>query len=336
MGALTLVGCERAAQPQFFEWLTFATTLRLTIYGSDEKTARKAQAALKTKYDQINKDWYAWGDGELGRINHELATTSTARVSAPLAQIISTASQLNRQSQNTFSIRTAELSRAWGFDRFDAGNPPQRRPSKTTLAAALDSASIAFRLEDLGMNDDSVRIVAERPGLLLDLGGIAKGAALSVGLRTLRENGVESAMIDAGGDLATLAGTQRSSFTVGLQAPRGSGVGSAIRIAAGECVMTSGDYARYWMIDGQRYQHIIDANTGEPANGAQAATVVGLDPTHADAAATALVVGGAARFDELCDAMQVTDALLVDNKGRLTITPEFRDRLIGQTTVNER
>ncbi|MEN7343535.1 MAG: FAD:protein FMN transferase [Pseudomonadota bacterium] len=316
--------CTSEIRAYDFEWLAFATTIRATLYCEQAKLARAVFIALKQDFANINKAWYAWGDGELAKVNRSLFQTGESEVSRPLANVLVTARRLADRSSRHFSAALGPVIKLWQFDRFDINEPPVAPPGASELKNALTIANGEFQVSVPPTG--KATITAPR-GAMIDIGGIAKGAALKVGIETLQHFGIEGAIIDAGGDVATLAGDHPQDYRVGILSPRGRGVDEAVRILPGEHIMTSGDYARYWTLDGKRYQHIINPATGWPATGAMSATVIDKDPLLADATATALIVGGTQNFSTLCDAMQVQAARLVDNNGIVSMTSSFRSRL---------
>lgn len=327
-GALMLSSCARRPTRFHFEWLTFATTVSVSLSAEDAEQASDAVTSLKALFNRINKDWYAWGTGELGLLNQSLLTKTTVPVSSPLAGLLERSAAMTEISQRRFDSAVGPLVKLWGFDSFDNNTPPAIAPSDSQISAALDLTRQGFRLDISESDENRYSVVTERPGSQLDVGGIAKGAALQLGLDNLKNSGISEAIIDAGGDLATLNSNRSEPYRIGIKAPRQAGLSASVSLAPGECTMSSGDYARFWTLDGKRYQHIIDPRTGWPVQNTQAVTVVSNDPSFADAAATALVVGGSGDFHALCDAMQVNSAMLVDNDGSIFMTRSFEERLI--------
>jgi len=159
----------------------------------------------------------------------------------------------------------------------------------------------------------------------LDLGGIAKGAAVDAVVAELESAGIAPALVNAGGDLRVIGTRPDRRWRIGIQAPRGDGLLGVIELDAGEAAFTSGDYERYYELDGQRLHHIIDPRTGYPVTHTRAVTVIAADGTTADAAATALFVAGP-EWQRLAAALGVTAALRVDAGGSIEMTAEMRDR----------
>ena len=92
-------------------------------------------------------------------------------------------------------------------------------------------------------------------------------------------------------------------------------------------VISSGNYERFFEIDGKRYHHILDPATGFPVPHTAAVTVVHSDPVLADAAATALLVGGVENFDSLVATLDLEFALLIPSSGDVVLTTGLRERL---------
>jgi thiamine biosynthesis lipoprotein len=162
---------------------------------------------------------------------------------------------------------------------------------------------------------------------MLDLGGIAKGAILEDSVQILHELGVENAIVNIGGDLTVIGTVNGRPASIGIRSPTAETPFATVDVAAGETVVSSGDYERFVDIDGRRYAHILNPRTGYPVENSSAVTVIHNDAMLADAAATALMVGGPAEFDRLASALQLEFALLIDSSGDLYLTPAMDLRL---------
>jgi thiamine biosynthesis lipoprotein len=114
---------------------------------------------------------------------------------------------------------------------------------------------------------------------------------------------------------------------VGVRDPRSSGVLGTIDLEPGEAALSSGDYERRYESGGEVFHHIIDPRTGRPSRGAAGTTVVSADPVLGNAAATALMVAGPDRFEEIARRLGVDCALLVAPDGRRLATPCMARRL---------
>ncbi|MEO0616241.1 MAG: FAD:protein FMN transferase [Pseudomonadota bacterium] len=324
LAAVPLVGCDSRPQKTSARFAQFGTLVDISIWDLPQREAERAISILQRDYAVLNRDWYAWGDGELGQLNRSLRRAVEAPVSAPLGELLQHGLRLSAASRGLFDMRIGPLVELWGFASAASMAESTPAPGDDAIRAALDRARLHV---DVLHDGTGWRVRAEAAGVLLDLGGIAKGDILARGMARLESEGVSRALIDAGGDVAVMDHLGTGPFRVGIRPAREGEAVRLLELQHGETVTTSGDYARYREIGGRRYAHIIDPRTGRPSEEARSATVVHQVGARADAAATALIVGGAPEFDAVCDAMRVETALLVDNQGQMRATPEMRVRL---------
>ena len=180
--------------------------------------------------------------------------------------------------------------------------------------------------------DEAAGTAAIPDGVEIDLGSVAKGFTGDVLTGLLKEYGVESAMLDLGGNIQTVGlKPDGSLWRVGVQDPDGDGILGVVE-AAELAVITSGGYERYFEQDGVRYWHIIDPDTGAPArSGLASVTVAGESGAVCDALSTALFVMG--RESAVAFWRQYRDELrfelvLVDDDGSVTVTAGLEDSFI--------
>ncbi|MEO0575197.1 MAG: FAD:protein FMN transferase [Pseudomonadota bacterium] len=294
--------------------------MKIRLSAASQAQASAAFDALAARFVELNRDWYAWGDGELGAVNRTLASASSAPVSPSLALLLRKARDYTTRTGGLFNVCTGRLTQTWGLHELPRSGIP-RIPDAEDIAAARLAARCDLTIDPAGL-----RVSVAHAGVIIDLGGIAKGAILGIAVAILKQSGIDRALIDVGGDLAAIADAPATPFRIGLRDARSSTPLGAIELGSGEAVMSSGDYARYFEVDGKRYQHILDPRSGYPV-ATRAATVIHRDPVLADVAATALVVGGATQFSSVCDALGVSTALLIDKLGNMVNTDAMRQRL---------
>ena len=151
-------------------------------------------------------------------------------------------------------------------------------------------------------------------GMGVDVGGIAKGWVGDRFRAQLRQQGVQTALIDIGGNILTVGETKNGQrWNIGIQDPNGEqGEILGVLSVAETSVVTSGDYERAVTIDGVRYHHIIDPKTGFPTdNELSSVTIVTENSTYADALSTAIYVKGLERGWEFVNSLPDVEALFV-------------------------
>ncbi|MFA5085213.1 MAG: FAD:protein FMN transferase, partial [Candidatus Omnitrophota bacterium] len=168
--------------------------------------------------------------------------------------------------------------------------------------------------------DKSARtIYFKKEGMGIDLGGAAKGYATDRAIRILEENGIDNALVNSGGDMYCLGKrSARELWRVGVQHPRDRNrLFLEIRLKD-KAIDTSGDYERYFVIDGKRHSHIIDPRTGYPiGDNVVSASVIAPDSAAADMLATAMCVLGEKGFDIIKGFGDADAVLVTSGAGRL-------------------
>ena len=158
-------------------------------------------------------------------------------------------------------------------------------PNEDTLA----ECAVHSDIDDLVIDRENSTVFLNDPDMQLNVGAIGKGYAAQKGCEYLRALGVTSAALNMGGSVCTI-GTKKENgenWQVGIADPDGNGYIKAVSVSD-KCVVTSGDYERYYEVEGERYCHLIDPDTNYPARTFRSATVVGDDAGLCDALSTAL------------------------------------------------
>lgn len=305
--------------PEQTRLFAMGTWVDLTIVPSTAD-ADAALAEIESLLRRFERDYYAWADGELARLNEALANGTETDVDARMAALLERAGTIAAASDYVFEPAVGALVELWGFhsDADAVPDPPASAEIDAWLEARPSVAAITV---------DGQHVSGGGEGLKLDLGGIAKGYAVDLIIEILRAHGIEDALINAGGDLRVIGDRQGAAWRIGIQSPRAESVLGVVELADGESAFTSGDYERYYERDGHRLHHILDPTTGYPAEHTQAVTVVATDGTTADAAATALFVAGPDRWRSVAEALGIAAVLRIDASGELQMTDAMRDRL---------
>lgn len=302
---------------------TFGTIVDFSLGEQDPATIQSASKIIQEDLEYMHFAFHAWQPGPLSRINQLLETTATFTANPSVLPLIKESRQLSLQSQGLFNPAIGHLIKAWGFQS-DLGpeneKPPEAKRIQELLASNPNMNNVMI---------ENVQMHSSNPAVRLDLGAIAKGYALDRIVEHLQEQGIQNAIINAGGDLKAIGRhPEDRPWYVGIRHPRQKeAVLAGLDVMSGESVFTSGDYERFFMHDGKRYHHIIDPRTGYPANQTQSVTVLTSSATLADAASTALFIAGPGQWPAIAKAMQVEHVLFVDAEGNAEATPAMLSRL---------
>ncbi|WP_024301149.1 FAD:protein FMN transferase [Pseudogulbenkiania sp. MAI-1] len=322
---LGLAACSREPEPFRQESYVFGTRVEVTVLGEPEAKAQAAVAQALAELDRLHERLHAWkGDGELVRINRALAQGEPAPLAPDLAELLRSAQRAEALSDGLFSPALGGLVALWGFHA-DSFAPVTPDP-----AALRQLVEARPRLADLTLADG--RLASHNRAVQLDLGGIAKGWALDRVRSQLKAAGIRAALVNIGGNVIALG--QKSDGTawkVGIQHPRRSEAMAVVELADGEAVGTSGDYQRYFELDGQRHCHLIDPRDGSSDCRAQAATVVVAPAADAglrsDVATKPIYLADTARASYYASRFGIRDVLLVDGHGEVWLSRSMQARL---------
>ena len=280
--------------PARFEFsdLQMGTQFKIILYCDSSRAAILASSAFKriAEIDAITSDYRE--TSELMSLCRAPAG-SKIRISEDLFRVLERSQEMAERSGGAFDVTIGPVVRLWRHAR-RVGELPDR----DRLARAMKLVGY----QKLYLDRKSRTASLERTGMLIDLGGIAKGYAVDQAMAILKKNGVTQALIAAGGDILVSGappGTRGWVIEViSLEPANGPKRELCLRDRA---VSTSGDAQQHVEIDGVRYSHIVDPKTGLGLTGRSTVTVVAADCTTSDALATAAAVLGAARGSKLVE-----------------------------------
>jgi thiamine biosynthesis lipoprotein len=306
----------------------FGTRVEVLVVSDDPDQGRQAIAAVLREFDRLHRAYHAWQESELTALNAAIADGKPLAVKPELADFVREAQALSKQGDYLFDPGIGQLIKLWGFqaDEFKAELPPPA-DIKAWLAS---QPSIA----DLSIAGTTVN--SRNPQVALDFGGYLKGVALDRAAAILKQQGIDNALINIGGNLMALGSKQGKPWRVGIQHPRQPGPMATVMLADGEAIGTSGDYQRYFELDGKRYPHLLDPRRGYPADHTQAVTVlIPKGPkagTLSDAASKPIFIAGPDGWREMARKMDAGLVLRVDGKDQVFVTEALKSRLefIGQ------
>ena len=273
-----------------------AVPVKIVLYAPDATTATRAAKAALARVCQLNSILSDYDpESELRRLESSTQEGGTP-VSEDLWRVLAHAQGLSERSEGGFDVTVGPVVRLWRRARRRT-----RLPSPERLTAARQL--VDYRLVRLDPQRHAVRLL--KPGMRLDLGGIAKGYAVDEALVVLKKAGIHRALVDAGGDIALGDPPPgKSGWRIGiarLEADRPSGgrgsrppdgKPSRVLMLSRVAIATSGDTWQYVEIGGRRYSHIVDPRTGLGLTDHGSVTVVAPRGITADGLASAISVLG--------------------------------------------
>lgn len=312
------------------EFLALGTLINVSVYlerGESREDFDNAMVDVRAMINAYQQRWSVLTDGELARVNRTLRDGDAATIPASLQPLFAQAALLSASSQGQFDVRVGQLVDLWQWNQQErfATQPPD----DTTLNAALTALAEAPVL--------NAETYGPAPGVQLNFGGIAKGDAAREIAVLLEAAGFRNYLINMGGDVVAAGGKGELPWRIGVRHPRPpraeQPLMGILNIERSETIFTSGDYERYFEFEGQRYHHLMDPATGQPARGLTSATVITPDAVLADAASTALFVAGPEGWRETAQAMGIDQAMVVLEDGQVLATSQFAQRFQASTGV---
>ena len=309
--AFLLTGCSGAPaqEPETTTFFAMDTAMDFTVYG-DAALLDEAETLIGSLEEQVSvtdehSDIYA--------IDH----TGSGSLSGNAAELMEQALELCRRTGGALDISVYPIVRAWGFTTGSYQVPDEE--TIQSLLPLVDYTQIQY--------DAAIGVVTPPEGIEIDLGSVAKGYAGQLAAQMLREHGVQSALLNLGGNVQTV-GTKPdgSPWQIGIKDPQGEDAMMVLSVED-QAVVTSGGYERYFEQDGQTYWHIMDPSTGHPADsGLLSVTIVGKQGIICDGLSTSLFVMGLEKAADLWAQSGDFEAVFVTASGEVYITEGLQDR----------
>lgn len=282
---LFLCGCTPAEQSTQKTVFAMDTVMDLQIWGDEaDVAAEKIEQSLQ----QMDKNWSVTSeDSLLAALNRGEAVSDSENIA-----FLEKVQALSQRTGGAFDPKLHSLISLWGFlsDEY-------RVPTQEEIATA--------------------RIVK-----LWNLGAVVKGYAGQQMTEILMELNVQRAILNLGGNIQTYGEKMDgSSWMIGIQNPDGGDPIGTVSVTGTMSIVTSGDYQRYFDADGVRYHHILDPETGRPAeSGITSVTVICRDGATADALSTALFVMGLEKATDFWRQSDDFEAVFILTDGKIYAT----------------
>ena len=303
--------------PTRAQWLTaerelMGTRVSVELWSKDEKAGQRAIDLVFNEIERLDQMMNPWNPAsELARINRN-AGSGALTTTAELVAVIERSLHYSRLSGGAFDVSFASVAQHYDY-----------REGKAPTGQLVEKAKkdIDYRAIQLDSYKRQIRFV--RPGLQLDLGGIAKGYAVDRGIDLLRAEGIQAAVVTAGGDSRILGDMGDRPRTVGIRHPRKEGEFVVMIPLADTAISTSGDYERFFIKDGVRYHHILDPKNGRSASAVQSVTILAGNAMDTDALSTTVFVLGVQPGLNLVNSLDGVEAIIIDAAGKLHYSKEL-------------
>ena len=326
--SIACCACSRKEpQPVSSSEMLLDTVCTITLYQpADQELLDKALKRV-AEYEDLFSPSIPGSD--IYRLNH--AQGEPVSISAEAAEMLRLGLDYGQLSQGLLDLTIGRVSQLWDF------GGANHVPEEEELQEALSTVDYR-QLELSGSEESGYTACLHDPESQIEPGAIAKGYIADRIAAFLRENGVERALIDLGGNILTLGGKSSGEpWIIGVETPFSDRTSIIGAVAVDEAsVVTSGIYERQFIRDGQLYHHILDPQTGFPVeSGVVSVTIVSHSSAIGDCLSTlALLLGQEAGSDFLQRQPDVMGAIWVDQEGEIYVQGDIDFQKADQQSMN--
>jgi thiamine biosynthesis lipoprotein len=296
--------------------------------GGDALAGRDAITAAineMARIEDIASEWRE--DSDITRVNRSKG--EPVKVPPELFEILERAAKISAETNGLFDVSFYAVGELWKFE------PGSRPPTAEAIAERLPA--VDWRAIELDPAAQTVRLA--KPGMKIGLGAIAKGYAVDRASALLHARGFDNHIVEAGGDTQVSGQKGDKPWRVGVQDPQqangrlGHIIANPPGAGGNESVVTSGNYARYFVWEGVHYTHIIDPRTGWPIpadRSPKSVTMIASNATDADAYCTAVTVMEPAVGLAFVEAHPDLEAVIIGPDDIVHISSGLRERFVDE------
>ena len=283
---------------------------------------------ILSEYHKLFDIYYEYsGINNLCTVNKN-AGGEPIEVSPKLIEFLKYAEELYTLTNGKMNIMMGSVLKLWHDERTYAASNPQSAKIPTNDALIEASKYVGFEFLEIDEENNTVRITDKNARI--DVGALGKGYATERAAEALIAKGVEHYVLNIGGNIRII-GTKVNgeSWKTGIKNPENPNYeySAYLNLADTSCV-TSGDYERYFTVDGKKYHHIIDGETNMPAEYFSSITVICKDSGLADALSTALFCMSYEDGLTLVESIDGVGALWIGRDGEVKVSERIKNLVI--------
>jgi thiamine biosynthesis lipoprotein len=316
--SINILGCSNE---EYYKKTAFFmdTKIDIAVYGTNKKQADAVIKAIFAEMQQLENTFSRHISGsDVNRIN-EAAGRAPVKVKPETILVTRKALEIAALSGGAFDPTVGPLLELWGW-----GTEKLRVPS----AEEINNVLPLVDYKAVEIDEENSTIFLTKPGMKMDLGGIAKGFIVDRGQEIAKRFPVKALFINAGGDIS-ITGNKPSGekWRVAIQAPRDPQKWAAILEVEEGSVATSGDYERFFEEGGEVYHHILDPKKGVPGGDVSSVTIVAPDTVISDALSTAVFVLGKEKGMQLLESLNGIEGVIIDKQGEIYVSSGLGDKI---------
>lgn len=321
---LSLSGCKSQVEYKREYLLYLETYSTLTAYAANQTEFNIYANAMEDKLKYFDTLFNIYDNGDIPNLKtiNDNAGISPVQVDPLIIDLLTKAKEDYSSTNGAINIAMGSVLTLWHNCRIDGIDHPET--AAIPDIAKLQEANTHTDIDSIIIDDINNTVFITDPYTSIDVGAVAKGYVADAIAAELKSLGMNSGLINLGGNVVAIGSPpNKTAWSIGIQNPDNNDIMDKVNINNLSAV-TSGNYQRYYIVDGKRYHHIIDPNTLMPADMYKSVTVIHSNSTVADMLSTALFILPYADGVALAEQYNA-QAMWINNDNSISVTDEYNN-----------
>lgn len=318
---------------------TFDTEIVFSAYCKNEDEFLKYYSILENEMKRYHNLYNSFEDSNENNIKtiNDNAEIKEVLVDREIIDLLEFSIDAYKNISKSNNIAIGNLTSLWKKEMEKAVDLNGKLPDDKKIKDALKDINI----DNIVINREKNTVYIKNKKTKIDVGAVAKGYATEKVLNSLKEKGLKSAIISAGGNVKAIGHPfekNKNKWAIGIQTPNYDGSVNDIKdviYTDDVCAVTSGDYQRFYYVNGKMYNHIIDPKTGYPKNEIKSVTVVYKDSAICDFLSTSLFLNDVKTGKEILKKVKGSEAFWILKDGSVDFTDGMKKMLKSKGAINK-
>lgn len=297
------------------------------VFTAVAENENKAKNAVQVGIDEvirIERLISSWQNTSQTSLINSNAGISPIKVDQELVELIQRANKIAQLSNGNFDISFASLDKIWVFNQKEI----EELPTNENIQSSVSK----INYEDIEINLEESTVFLKQKGMKIGFGAIGKGYAADKAKSAMIKQGIESGVVNAGGDLITWGKkTNNDPWTIGISNPSDQNKMLMWLDITDMAVVTSGNYEKYFLYEGKKYCHIINPLNGWPVSGTKSVTIVSSSAEFSDALATTVFILGNKDGMKLINHLQGVEGIIIDTEDEVYYSQNIQTNIIDKS-----
>jgi thiamine biosynthesis lipoprotein len=289
----------------------------LTVVSDNSDWAAQRIAEAVEEIRRIERLLTTFNEESQTNLINRFAGIRPVKVDKEIFDLIERSKRLSRLTQGAFDISYGSVDKSlWNFDK-NMTSLPDAETAKASVHL--------INYKNILLDEDRCTVFLKEKGMRIGFGGIGKGYAAEKAKQLMQQQGVESGIVNAAGDLAAWGfQPDGKEWTIGIADPDSSHHPFSYLTISNMAVATSGNYEKFITVNGKKYSHTINPKTGLPVTGIKSVTIISPNAEIADAMATPVMIMGVKVGLDLINQVNALACIIVDDYNNIHASKNIR------------